>query len=137
SKGALISENEALKAELDQDNEKLLDYEALKSEHAKLLEDYGRDTVGKKILATVLVRPPETPYDTLILDVGSAEGIASGDLVYSTGGIVLGTVSDVSSHTSNVMLFSRTNVVTPTIFERSNLSVSMRGIGGGSFEMQV
>lgn len=137
SRNDVIAENDALRAEHDLDQQKLLDYEVLKSEHAKILQDYGRDGTQNKILATVLVRPPQTPYDTLIIDIGSNNGIVSDDVVYTTGGIILGTVSEVSARTSNVTLFSRTNLMTPAIFERTNLAVTVRGIGGGTFEAQV
>lgn len=137
SRNAVVTENDALKSELDLYREQMLDYETLKSEHAKLLAEYGREGTQNKIIATVLVRPPQTPFDTLILDVGSNEGVALEDVVYSVGGVILGTVTDVSAHNSNVTLFSRTNLMTPAIFERSNLSISIRGLGGGSFEAQV
>lgn len=137
SKSAVIAENEALRAEVILNREKLLNFEILQSEHAKLLEDYGRSGSENKIISTVLVRPPQTPYDMLILDSGSSDGVSKDDVIYSMGGIILGRITEVSEHSSNATLFSRTDLITPAFFERTNLAVSLKGIGGGSFEVEV
>jgi len=137
SKSTLIAENDSLRSEIETLRGKLMNFEVLNVEHAKLLENYGRTLTEKNILAAVLVRPPQTPYDTLILDVGSRLGISAGDIVYSAGGIALGTINDVTAGTAKVVLFSNTNVETSAIIERNDLAVTLHGVGGGGFELQA
>lgn len=137
TKTALVAENDALKSELLISREKIMNFEVLGAEHARLLEEFGRIGNQGKTIATVLVRPPQTPYDMLILDAGSTDGVSSGDAVYTMGGIILGTVSEVAANSSNVTLFTRTDLQTEAFFERTNLAVTLRGIGGGTFEVEV
>ncbi len=74
--------------------------------------DYLRALLGKTpensnmILAGVIERPPRTPFDSLVIDIGSDQGIFEGDMVFSDGSYAIGTVSSVSNHTSTVTLFS-------------------------------
>lgn len=137
SKSILVAENDSMKAELIESREKLMNLEIIKDDYNNFLQGFGRTASSSKIIATVLVRPPQTPYDMLIVDAGSMDGVFVNDMVYSTGGVILGTVNEVSAHSSNVTLFSRTDLLTPAFFERTNLAVTLRGIGGGAFEVEV
>ncbi len=137
SHNALITENKRLKEENDTLRSTLLGLDTLKSEHEKLLADFGRSTIEKKVLASVLVRPPQTPYDTLILDVGSDNGIIPGNIFYSMSGFALGTINDVTKRTSKAILFSSTDVEVEGLVERSGFPINLRGKGGGIFEVQA
>ena len=74
--------------------------------------DYLRYLLGKSpensemILAGVIERPPRTPFDSIILDIGSDQGVLEGDVVFSDGVYAIGIVSSVSNYTSTVTLFS-------------------------------
>lgn len=137
TKNSLMTENDNLRDELGSLREKLIAYDALNSEHARLLAEHGRSTTTRRILATVLSRPPQSPYDVLILDVGSRDNVSVGDVIYGSGGIAMGVVSETSGRTSKVDLFSKTGLETQAIIERTGLAITLRGIGGGSFEVQV
>ena len=74
--------------------------------------EYLRSLLGKTpensnmILAGVIERPPRTPFDSLVLDIGADQDILEGDMVFSDGFYAIGTISSVSNHSSIVTLFS-------------------------------
>lgn len=74
--------------------------------------EYLRSLLGKTpeesnmILAGVIERPPRTPFDSLVIDIGSDQDIIEGDMVFSDGLYSIGMISSVSDHTSTVTLFS-------------------------------
>jgi cell shape-determining protein MreC len=74
--------------------------------------EYLRSLLGKTpddsgmILAGVIERPPRTPFDSLVIDVGSEQDILEGDMVFSDGFYAIGLISSVSDHTATVTLFS-------------------------------
>src|SRR3989344_505958 len=79
-KNKLSKENTALKTELERKKLVLMALEDLAVENQELKELGGRKLQGTFILAAILSRPPVSAYDTLIIDVGSNEGIAVGDI---------------------------------------------------------
>lgn len=106
SKNFIETENEQLKDKLTQvqaaiDRDKLLIQENL-----ELKELLGRHNKNSSILATVLSKPPMSLYDTLVVDVGSADNVSVGDNVLALGFVPVGVVSVVHSRTSVVSLFS-------------------------------
>src|ERR1700733_2083639 len=105
SKAVLADENAQLKSELANDEDVILSLEAASSSYAQLLSTFGRSPLTG-IPATVLVRPPETPYDDLIIDAGSNNGIAVGAVVSLPSGIAIGDIASVSTETSRVSLYS-------------------------------
>jgi cell shape-determining protein MreC len=74
--------------------------------------EYLRSLLGKTpedsnmILAGVIERPPRTPFDSLVIDIGSDQDILEGDMVFSDSVYAIGMISSVSGHTSTVTLFS-------------------------------
>ena len=84
--GAKIAqENSALSAEVStlQNQNAVLTTRA--QDLTKLLG--GQSDASANILAGVLARPPESPYDTLIVDQGSKDGVQLNAQVFATGGI--------------------------------------------------
>lgn len=130
--------------------------------------DYLKSLLGKTpeesnmILAAVVERPPRTPFDSLVLDIGSDQDILEGDMVFSDGLYIIGIVSGVSNHTSTVTLFSSSgqkidalinsiaegskdvvDTVTSTSTKKkveakdSLNSVVVEGRGGGNFYIKI
>ena len=130
------SDNQRLRAELASTTALVADRNALYQENLELKARLARDAGLDTILAGVLMRPPATPYDTLMIDAGSAEGSAEGDLVSAGGTTLIGTVSVVYAHTSRVTLFSAPGQ-TYNVLLRGSVPVSMQGQGGGSLVGQV
>lgn len=138
SREALVGENEKLRADIETNLAKLLRFDALFREHQDLLLAYGRSSlVEQTTLGNVIARPPQSPYDVLIVDIGSEQGIVPGNLVYGIGGIPIGRVGEVTDTTSKVVMFSNVGEKNQVIVERTGLALSVEGIGGGNFETQV
>ncbi|MEX2010560.1 MAG: rod shape-determining protein MreC [Parcubacteria group bacterium] len=131
TKDALISENVRLKEELERNHDLILSLRSIATSREALLATYGRSPEG--IPAQVLVRPPKTPYDVLMIDAGEREGILVESRVLLPDGPTIGTVVEVFSYTSRVRLFTTSGERTDAIFERGNIPVELRGRGGGNF----
>ncbi len=119
----------------------LADREALYQENLALKTLLGRKPQVERILGAVLIRPPATPYDTLVIDAGSAEGIALGDVVSAGGGATIGTISEVYTHAARVRLYSSSGEKYDALLLLSGqggiIPLAIEGQGGGSLRAQV
>lgn len=142
------SDNQRLRAALASTTAALADRNVLYQENIQLKAQLGRTISTNVILAGVLLRPPATPYDTLVVDAGEAEGVHSGDFVSAGGTTRIGTVGDVQTHTSRVVLFSAPGQTYDVLLRLANpadggvnttqtVPVVMQGQGSGSFVGQV
>lgn len=114
----------------------LADREALYQENLALKTLLGRKPQVERILGAVLIRPPATPYDTLVIDAGSAEGIALGDVVSAGGSATIGTISEVYTHAARVRLYSAPGEKYDALL-RGTIPLAIEGQGGGSLRAQV
>lgn len=137
SRKTLIEQNQALRDEIDGLKIKLLSFDSLAKEHEEILKTYNRSNIENKVLASVMVKPPQTPYDTLILDVGSENQASINNRVYGIGGIVLGIIDEIGKKTSRAVLFSNPDRETRVIVERTDQNITLIGKGGGNFEAEV
>lgn len=96
----------------------------------------GRNKVPG-ILAGVVVRPPESPYDTLVLAAGSSAGVTRGMEAFAGGGVPLGIVSSVTNDFSRVTLFSAPGAVTQGWVGRANLPIDIIGAGAGTMNASL
>ena len=96
---------------------------------------------SKYTLAAVLKRPPISPYDELIIDIGQNNGVAVGNLVYAPGNVLIGSVSDTLGETSKVSLFSSAGMTYDVLVSDAavgkNIPAVAHGLGGGQFSVQV
>lgn len=136
--GALALQNERLSAEnaaLANENAALVakaaSVSALVGAAAK-----GR-TSGSGILASVVARPPESPYDTLVLAAGKNDGVALGMEAFGVGGVSLGVVSAVTDDFSRVTLFSAPGMMMHGWIGRGNLPLSIEGSGAGALSASL
>ncbi|QQR65102.1 rod shape-determining protein MreC [Candidatus Kaiserbacteria bacterium] len=90
-----------------------------------------------QIVAGVLARPPYTPYDTMVLDKGSDDGIVEYAPVYHGKGIALGYVHAIFPHMSYVTLFSSPGVESTVYIFGANLFTTAYGEGGGVVHLSV
>jgi len=114
----------------------LADRDALYAENLDLKKRLGRAVVVPRIVAGVLLRPPMTPYDTLVIDAGSAEGVTAGDFVSAGGTALVGTVSDVYARSARVALFSAPGGRYDALL-RGSIPVTVEGQGGGSMQARL
>lgn len=132
SRTQLVKNNESLKNALSDISLERITNTVLRAENARLREILNRPLDGKSILASVLVRPPRTPFDILIIDAGENDGIKK-DSIVTSDGVLLGRIVSVENHTSQVGLFSTTKEKTLGIISRTGESVELEGSGGGNF----
>jgi cell shape-determining protein MreC len=94
-------------------------------------------SAGARMLAAVLVRPPLTGYDELIVDAGADQGVVAGAKVYAPGNILIGTTTDVLGQTSKVTLLSSPGLTYPVLIGANHMPATAVGRGGGQYEAQV
>lgn len=127
----LATENEALAEQLltlKNQNQVLT---ARSQDLTKLLGGTEENIQG--ITAGVLARPPESPYDTLVVGAGTADGVKVGAEVFAQGGVPVGTIAAASAHSSQVRLFSSSGTKTSGWVGESRLPVSLVGAGAGAY----
>ncbi len=126
---------------LEEQNATLLlkeaDYELIVKENESLKSELGRQPSTRKTVAAVLSKPPRSPYDTLVIDVGSADNIVPGSKVYIGGNIIVGLVTNITPHTSLVSLFSSGGQKQDTVISRTGATFTLTGNGGQNFEVEV
>jgi rod shape-determining protein MreC len=133
----MITKNEVVVYDINNTNIESLQIlvQALKKENTELKELLGRSDIAnrKTILATILVRPNQSPYDTIILDVGRNENIEINDKVLAQGDVVLGEIISVSDKTSKVRLFSSPGIETVVSVGEENITLTAIGNGGSNY----
>jgi cell shape-determining protein MreC len=134
---SVIERNIALEEELEKLRVRLLDYELLLEENRSLKEEFGRGDVSDKILSAVLSKPPRSPYDTLVLDIGSEDGVVRGSRVYIGENIIIGLITNITPQTSLVNLFSTNGEKQEVTLARTGESFLLEGRGGGNFKLEV
>lgn len=138
SRTNLINENRKLQLELQKTQDKIIRFDTLYQEHQNLLQAYNRSSyAGSVVLGNVVAKPPQSPYDIILVDTGSASGIALGSRVYGLGGIPLGRVGEVTASQAKILLFSSVGEENQAIIERTGASVVLKGVGGGNLESEV
>ncbi len=111
---------------------------ALEAENSQLKEFFNRSTDKEQMtLAAVLVRPPQTPYDSIVIDAGSIMGVMEGDIIYADMNYAIGRVSSVSERTSIVTLFSSSGQKASVLVGTSTTAVMAEGRGGGNYYIKV
>lgn len=139
--GFVASPIAQLKAELVSTKAMLADRNVLYQENIQLKNRLGRDGSVQTILAGVLMRPPSIPYDTLVIDAGSQQGITENDLVSAGGTVLIGRVAQVYPTTARVVLFSAPgqtyNALLSVQNGASHIPVEVEGQGAGSLTAQV
>jgi hypothetical protein len=133
---ALVAENADLKQKLEASQTLVLDRNQLYEENTALKEQWGRSSEPNRLLATVLARPGATPYDTLMVDVGSSEGVRDGDSVAAGGTLLIGRVSQVFAHSAVVLLYSSPGESYDG-FLRGTIPIKVVGQGAGSLSAEV
>ncbi|NCN52291.1 rod shape-determining protein MreC [Candidatus Parcubacteria bacterium] len=111
----------------------------LESENTELRALLG-DTEGathERIAAGVIGRPPFIPYDTLMLDRGTDDGILLDAPVYHFNNQLIGFVSSVSGHSAVVTLLSAPNFETTVYVFGPNIYTTARGVGNGVVRVSV
>lgn len=137
SKKSLIKKVVALQTTIDAQNASLTTLSTLESENASLKAEFGRSDHIKGVLARVVVPPNRSIYDTIVIDAGVGEGVTIGQNVFAFGSIAIGTISDVSTNSSTVSLFSASGRQTSGTTTGSDIAVTLIGRGAGEYEVRM
>lgn len=89
-----------------------------------------------RIVARVVRHPNETPYDTLLIDKGSADGVHEGSFVYANR-VAIGSAARVLPRSSLVVLFSTPDIETPVYAYGPDVFARAYGMGGGVLRVSV
>lgn len=127
----LANENAALANENHALLQKTASLEALLGSPAT-----GKNT-AQEILAGVVARPPESPYDTLIIAQGSHAGVALGYEVFGAGNVPIGVVSAVLGDFSRVALFSSPGMSIAGWVGSAHIPLTITGAGAGSMSASI
>ncbi len=136
-KNTLIIRTASLEEELSTLKLKQADYEIVVKENEELKNQLGRTKDATRVIARVLSKPPQSPYDTLIIDIGSKEGVTKGDKVFLAGNVILGFVTDITPHSSVVSLFSTGSQKQSAVLERTGATYELMGKGGANLQVEV
>lgn len=117
-------------------------YAALETQNTAILKDIHRNDVASTSLmrmsigtiASVMVRPPYSPFDIISVDAGSVQGIEVGDTA-AWQGYMLGSVVEVFETTSKVRLLSSPDS-TFTVRIR-DIDAQAYGLGGGRYKVEL
>jgi cell shape-determining protein MreC len=139
---AVATENDRLRAALASTTAALMDRDMLYAQNLELKSRLGRiPATDSVVLASVILRPPSSPYDTLMLDVGRRDGVAVGDLVAVSGSVYIGKIDEVYASSARVSLFSAPGSTYSALLidqnATSSLAISVAGQGGGSLKAEV
>lgn len=138
TKESIFNKNRDLMVENTNLNNAMLDYQVLKNENNQLKELLGRIPEERNfILADILSKPSNSPYDTIIIDIGENLDIKEGSRVYANGIVPIGEVDKVYDATALVVLYSSPGRKTIGIIDELGSSIELIGRGGGNFEMTV
>jgi cell shape-determining protein MreC len=138
SKKTLIEENKKLRSDLATHAALSIEYDILKNENEELRGLLGRiEGQEDLVIASILVRPRKSPYDTLIIDIGKDNNISTGSRVVLSEDILLGEISEVFDHSSKVVLYSNPGVITQVSIGEGNITAEAKGIGGGNYEIEL
>jgi cell shape-determining protein MreC len=117
------------------------EHAALRAENATLVAKVAdltallgtRTEPFEGILAGVLARPPVSPYDTLLVDQGSDDGVGLGARVYGPGGTPIGAVTEVLRRSAQVTLYSTRGSLQYGWAGANRTPVELSGAGSGGF----
>jgi cell shape-determining protein MreC len=135
SKKSLWAENQDLKNQIETSQADRANYLSVVNENNQMKEILNRKGSNLNlVLASILSKPNQSPYDTFIVDVGTDAGIVVGDRVFAFGNVPIGTIGEVYQNSSKIILYSnpgeKTDIVLP-----NNVFMQIVGRGGGNFEM--
>lgn len=134
-KNGLYFENSVLREKIMELETKVNVLEILGKENETLKSAFSAEERKKFILAAVILKPSHTPFDTLIIDSGTASGMKEGMQASAFGLALLGYVSDVSENTSKIKLISSFGEETNVILESSGVPAIAVGRGGENLEI--
>jgi cell shape-determining protein MreC len=130
SRASLEAQNSALTEQLAQYQERSAGYDVLLAENAQLRDIAHLASEHAGLTAPIVSSVISSPYGTFLIGAGASDNVARGNLVLTSGGLVVGRITDVGAHTSTVQeIFAPNSSVNAVV---AGTSVSVGGSGGGN-----
>jgi cell shape-determining protein MreC len=138
SKKDLYKQNVALKGQILKYEDQVSIYNAVVEENDYLKALLGRIKPEMKVvLSLILAKPNQTPYDTLIIDRGTNDGISVDDLVFAHGDVLIGFIESVDKSSAKVLMYSTPGNISQVVYGNSGKYFNARGAGNGTLEVEV
>lgn len=137
SKETLLAENRDLNAKLQNLQGIEAEFTLVSDENAALRKSIGVASNKNDAVLSVILKPPASPYDTLILDGGQNDAIKKSDIISGGAGVVLGEITEVSGSSSKAEFFSSSGRTLLAELGTQNIPLTLSGIGGGNFESKL
>lgn len=135
TKTLLVDENESLIKENKRLKVELLTVDELQKENSDLKDILNYEEVpNERSLSRVISRPPLSPFDTFIIDLGDKDVKIESEVFYKN--ILIGHVEEVFSSTSIVRLISSPDSES-FVDIGSDIQTEAKGVGGGSFVVSL
>lgn len=135
-KSSLVRDNEALRERIAGLEARALNYRLLEEEN-EILRKNLNFIGGNFMLASILLMPPKTPYDLILIDRGSRDGVEAGVQALMGDRVALGYVEEAFERMSKVRMFSSSGIKTSAVLFRDGTFVELEGRGGGNFFLEV
>jgi len=135
-KKRLDEENEYLREMVANLKGNLESIDVIKNDNKNLRSMLGRGEEAS-VLADIILRPPESIYDTIIIDAGKNNGVEAGMRVITPEGIYIGNISEVFDNASKVTLASYFNKETNVFLENIGIPTIAVGIGAETMQIQL
>lgn len=110
--------------------------QSLLEENTRLRNLLGAEGESR-VLAAVIARPNELPYDFLQIDRGTDQGIEVGSPVFIGRDVVIGLVVFTAHNYSFVELFTSPGFEASTFISGPNVVATLEGFGGGVARVRV
>jgi len=133
---ALLNELEVLKIQIATDAGTESTIKKLQVENNQFREQIGA-VPEARILARVIGRPNQLPYDMLMLDRGTVNGVQLESPVFLGSDQVIGFVSKVFAKTSLVTMVTTAGFTSSAYVIGPNIYTEAEGIGGGVLRVRV
>jgi cell shape-determining protein MreC len=136
-KESLIIENKELKEKIKNLEVVVFERDALKIDNKELRDLLDMRPIEDTSLSRVLARPPQVPYDVLIIDGGKDRNFSKGNKVLYGQSLLLGELEEVYGKTSRVVLYSSAGKETKVFVDNQDHALTAYGKGGGQFFLEV
>ncbi len=137
TKGQLIEDKEFLEKTIEELNLRQVDYDQLVLENQDLRESLDSNYVKERVIANILSKPPRSPYDTFIIDVGEDSGVKIGNKVFASDKVIVGQIKELVSDYSIVELYSNSGVKPEVTVQRTGATFTLTGHGGANFVLDI
>jgi len=133
---ALVRELQDLRSQIPTTGNHTVTITQLQAENNELRALLGAEQ-HERIAAGVLARPGDLPYDTMVLDQGSDDGVVVGAPVYAARDRIIGVVSAVRAHNATVTLVTSPGYRSTVYIYGPDIYTTAVGQGGGVLEVGV